>query len=179
MGTLRATTIVVLLGGLAAGGWLYAQGDGCTTLTGADIAEIEQLYASYNQGFDFKDVELYLSAYTDDGVFAGLERHAGEDALREYLATVWANAERANRTHNNTSILIAPTAEGAKGRGYFQTIDVTSRPPVVAGHGYFDDTFVKTADGWRIKTRILGRPWPYLQRPHTGAGGNWVGSACG
>ena len=102
MGTLRATTIVVLLGGLAAGGWLYAQGDGCTTLTGADIAEIEQLYASYNQGFDFKDVELYLSAYTDDGVFAGLERHAGEDALREYLARRCGRMLRERTGHTTT-----------------------------------------------------------------------------
>ena len=42
--TWRATTIVVLLGGLAAGGWLQAQDDGCAPLTGADIAEIEQIH---------------------------------------------------------------------------------------------------------------------------------------
>ena len=77
MCTWRATTMAILLGGLAAGGWPRAQDDGCTALTGADIAEIEQLYARYNQGLDFKDVELYLSAYAADGVFHGLERHAG------------------------------------------------------------------------------------------------------
>ena len=186
MRTWRATTIVVLLGalaagGLAAGGWLQAeaQDDGCTALTGADIAEIEQLYARYNQGLDFKDVDLYLSAYADDGVFHGLERHAGQAALRAYLETVWANDARANRTHNSTSILLAATPEGAKGRGYFSVIDVTSRPPAIAGHGYFDDTFVRTDDGWRIETRTLGEPWPYLARPHAGPGGDWLADACG
>ena len=59
MWTWRATTIVVLLGGLAAGGWLHAQDDGCSALSGADIAETHQLYARYNQGLDFKDPELY------------------------------------------------------------------------------------------------------------------------
>ena len=64
----RATTIMVLFGGLTAGGWLYAQG-GETTLTGGDIAEIKQLYARYNQGLDFEDAELYLSAFTDGSDF--------------------------------------------------------------------------------------------------------------
>ena len=57
-------------------------------------------------------------------------------------------------------------------------IDVSSRPSVIAGHGYFDDTFVRTADGWRIKTRTLGEPWPYLERPHTGPGSDWGADAC-
>ena len=35
-------------------------------------------------------------------------------------------------------------------------IDVMSQPPAIAGHGYWDDTFVKTPDGWRIITRTLG-----------------------
>ena len=56
---------------------------------------------------------------------------------------------------------------------------MTSRPPVVAGHGYFDDTFVRTPDGWRIETRTLGAPWPYLARPHDGPGGDWGADACG
>lgn len=179
MWTWRATTTAILLGGLAAGGWLQAQDDGCLALTGADIAEIEQLYARYNQGLDFKDVELYLSAYADDGVFHGLERHAGQAALRAYLETVWASDARANRTHNSTSILLAATPGGAKGRGYFSVIDVTSRPPAIAGHGYFDDTFVRTPDGWRIETRTLGAPWPYLARPHAGPGGDWLADTCG
>ena len=56
----------------------WARG-GCATLTGADIAEIEQLYARYSQGLDFKDLELFLSAYADDAVFTGLNRHASKD----------------------------------------------------------------------------------------------------
>ena len=181
MWTWRATTMAILLGRAGGGrGWLQAQDDGCTALTGADIAEIEQLYARYNQGLDFKDVELYLSAYADDGVFHGLERHAGREALRAYLETVWASDARSNRTHNSTSILLAATPGGAKGPRLLlgDRRDVAPAAPS-------RDTATSTTpssgrtDGWRIKTRTLGAPWPYLERPHHGPGGDWLGGACG
>ena len=52
-------------------------------------------------------------------------------------------------------------------------IDVMSQPPAIAGHGYWDDTFVKTP-GWLADYHadLVGK-WPYLQRPHIGGGGNW------
>jgi len=170
MGRWHATMIMILLGGLTAGGWLYAQG-GETTLTGGDIAEIEQLYARFNQGLDFEDAELYLSAFTDDAVFTTRDRkvYAGKDALQEYLTRVFHGVRGrlppgANLTHNNTSILIMPTTDGAKARAYWMVIDVLAHPPAIAGHAYWDDTFVKTADGWRIKTRTSQRGWPRLAK---------------
>ena len=172
MRTWHATTIVVLLGGLTAGGWLYAQGgQTAMTLTGGDIAEIKQLYARYNQGLDFEDPELYLSAFTDDAVFTTRDRivYAGRDELNEYLTRVFHGVRggippSANFTHNNTSIRITPTADGAQGRAYWMVIDVLSHPPAIAAHAYWDDTFVKTADGWRIKTRTSQRGWPRLAK---------------
>lgn len=32
-------------------------------------------------------------------------------------------------------------------------MDVSGKEPRIYGSGYHDDTFVKTANGWRIKTR--------------------------
>ena len=171
----RATTILILLGGLAAGGWLYAQGgETAMTLTGADIAEIEQLYAQYNQGADFEDAELYLGIYTDDAVFTTRDRRVfvgkgarqpGTDGtLVEYVKGLFDEARSNNLTHNNTSILITPTADGAKGRAYWTVINVLAHPPTIGAHAYWDDTFVKTADGWRIKTRTSQRGWPRLAK---------------
>ncbi len=55
---------IVLVGAVGGASWIYAQGrGGPNRLTGADIAEIQQLYARYNQGYDFQDEELYLSAW--------------------------------------------------------------------------------------------------------------------
>ena len=167
MQTMRTMVAAALAGGLGVGAWVHTQGSSSAAaemaLSGTDIAQIEQLYARYNQGWDFKDVELYLSAYTDDAVFttgAGVA-YEGKDAIRDYLTTGFANGASGDRTHNNTSILITPTADGAKGRGYWYVVDVMSQPPAIAGAGYYDDTFVRTPDGWRMKTRTSTRGWTW------------------
>jgi uncharacterized protein (TIGR02246 family) len=164
MSRLRALVAIVVAGAVAGGWWFYAQGisgSSAKTLSGGDIAEIQQLYARYNQGWDFRDVELYLSAYTDDATFttgAG-EVFAGKKAIKDYLIKGFAAGASAEGTHNNTSILITATAEGAKGRGYWTVMNVMAQPPVASGVGYYNDTFVKTADGWRIKSRASTRGW--------------------
>ena len=167
MQTMRTMVAAALAGGLVVGAWVHTQGSSSAAaemaLSGTDIAQIEQLYARYNQGWDFKDVELYLSAYTDDAVFttgAGVA-YEGKDAIRDYLTTGFANGASGDRTHNNTSILITPTADGAKGRGYWYVVEVMSQPPAIAGAGYYDDTFVRTPDGWRMKTRTSTRGWTW------------------
>ena len=112
---LTAAAVVAAFGA----GVIYSQSgaQAAGTLTGADIAEIEQLYARYNQGLDFKDKELFLSAFADDAVYttgAGVA-YEGRAGLEEWLAPVMENSSGAPVTHNNTSILITPTADGAKG----------------------------------------------------------------
>ena len=46
-----------------------------------------------------------------------------------------------------------PPAGGAKGRGYWLLMNVAEREPFPVVSGDYTDTFVKTADGWRITTR--------------------------
>ena len=41
----------------------------------------------------------------------------------------------------------------AEGRVYWMAFDPTVRPLAVADTGYYDDIYVKTSDGWRIKER--------------------------
>ena len=58
---LRVFVVLALVVSLAGFGGVYAQQG--IKLTGQDYAEIEQLYGRYNQGSDFRDVELWLSAF--------------------------------------------------------------------------------------------------------------------
>mgnify|MGYP001334061178 CR=1 FL=1 len=151
-------TLVAAVAGIA---WVSAQGRrDAHTLTGADIAEIERLYARYNQGLDFQDEELYLSAWADDAVFTtgGGEVWKGREGLRARFRQR-PGAEGRTISHNNTSILVTGTAEGAKGRGYWIVIDTSANPPRISGHGHYFDTFVRTPNGWRIKTRGSMRGW--------------------
>ena len=157
--TAAAVAIAVIGGGFI----LSQRGAGAAaTLSGADIAEIQQLYARYNQGLDFKDKELFLSAFAEDAVYTtgGGEVYEGTAGLTEWVTPVLENTSGPAMTHNNTSIVITPTAEGARGRGYWLLMNVAEREPVPVFSGYYTDTFVKTADGWRIKTRGSVRGWP-------------------
>ena len=163
MERVRTLVTVLVVGVLAGSGWAYAQRStgGGRPLTSADLAEIQQLYARYNQGWDFRDVDLYLSAYTDDAVFTtgSGEAYSGKKAIRDYLTSSFAKGVSAEVTHNNMSILITPSAEGARGRGYWMTMNVLAQPPSIGGVGHYNDVYVRTPDGWRIKSRTSVRGW--------------------
>ena len=88
---LVATALVVALAGV---GFVNAQDSASTTLTGQDYEEIKALYARYNQGSDFRDAELFLSAFAEDAVMTrGGGDIVGMDALR---------ADRAERYQGKT-----------------------------------------------------------------------------
>ena len=130
-----------------------------TELTGADYEEIKALYARYNQGSDFRDTELFLSAFAEDAI---MTREGGDIVGMEGLKADRARRYQGEtgdvgRRHLNGSYLIMPTNDGAEGRAYYILMDVTERPPNVIGSGYYDDKFIRTEDGWKIKHRTLFR----------------------
>ena len=77
------TVAVVAIAGFA---WVSAsQSRSVTpgTLSGLDYEQIKELYARYNQGSDFRDAELFLSAFADDAVMTrGGRDIVGMAALR-------------------------------------------------------------------------------------------------
>ena len=56
-----------------------------------------------------------------------------------------------------TNHIIFPSADGATGRAYVVWVDVgeNGRTGMVQGGGLYDDLYVKTAAGWRIKARTF------------------------
>jgi hypothetical protein len=63
------------------------------------------------------------------------------------------NRNGGTRRHWNTNLLITPTPEGAKGAVYLMFVDVGMKPPQITSAGRYEDTLVKTAQGWRFKQR--------------------------
>lgn len=160
MSKLLVSLAVVMAIGFVGFGWVSAQqssGSSPAMLTGQDYEEIKELYARYNQGSDFRDAELFLSAFADDAVMTrGGRDIVGMDALRAERAERYAGQTGDNgRRHHNGSFIITPTADGAKARAYYLLLDVTSRPPTMVASGYYDDVFTKTPAGWRIQHRTL------------------------
>ena len=161
---MKKRTTAFILGvvfGVIGFAWLGAEArQGATVqLTGADYAEIERLYGLYNQGSDFRDAEVWLSAFAEDAVFAtpaGETR--GQAALRQARKERYQGQTGDNgRRHYNSSFVITATESGAKARAYWLVNDVSGAEPMAVSSGYYDDTFVKTATGWKNQTRTLYR----------------------
>src|SRR6185295_12289899 len=131
-----------------------------SSLTASDYLEIAQLVASYGHALDSgygkgENGEAYAGLYTADASFAGATGHdqlvrlgqiqpRGPDYVRHYL----------------TNHVIEPMPGGAKGKEFLAVIDngENGKASSLFLGGHYEDTYVKTPEGWRIKTRQLFRP---------------------
>ncbi len=131
-----------------------------SSLTATDYLEIAQLVASYGHALDSgygkgENGEAYAGLYTADASFAGATGHdqlvrlgqiqpRGPDFVRHYL----------------TNHVIEPMPGGAKGKEFLAVIDngENGKASSLFLGGHYEDTYVKTPEGWRIKTRQLFPP---------------------
>ena len=161
---MRTRNLAVAIGLVAVGvmvGWIAAPGGGSSAAAGAlmagDYAEIEQLYWRYNHGADFRDGELFVSAFADDAVFhVGQQTFSGKEELMAWRVERHAGQSGdTGRRHWNNGWRIVPTGDGAQARVYWILVDVTGGQPNTVRSGYYDDEYVKTAGGWLIKERTI------------------------
>ena len=146
-------------------------------LTALDYIEIEQLNHKYAWALDTcaGDGFEYADLYTPDGVFIDGQtgkRWQGREQLAEAAGGHGKGCPfvRMPLTHVVTNLVIEPTADGAKGKSYLvypgkngQFVDSEHS----GQDGGYEDTYVKTADGWRYKQRIHVFP-PQLPGAYSG-----------
>jgi len=151
-------------------------------LSVADYMAIEQLTAGYpymidrctNGGYDYAD------QYTPDGIFgvssawgsAGKIWYRGREQLAEADGGGKGGCQvrqpapgRPGVHHIVTSQMITPAPGGAVGRStLLALIDPTANAPGrIEWQGGYEDVYVKTAHGWKFKSRFHvwpGHPWP-------------------
>jgi len=144
-----------------------AQQRGVTTaaLTPLDYIEIQQLAIRYAYGLDTgaDQGHLYSDVFTPDGEFVG--RQVPLTRGRDALARVALSVRKANPMyvrHFITNHVIEPAPEGATGKVYLMVVDCEEgQPSSIYIGGHYEDVYVKTADGWRIKrrdARAMGPP---------------------
>ena len=134
------------------------------TLTTQDYIDIQQLVAKYayaidectNKGYDYADL------YTADGSF-GTSRN-GKPGARYVGRERLAEAARGGRPdctdvpwagiiHMLVNHVIEPSPEGATGKVYLIAVGLDGEPGKVEAQGRYEDVYVKTAQGWRFKSR--------------------------
>lgn len=155
--------------------WLTAgtkPGEKVRPLTAEDFFEIEQLYYRYAYALDTGDGPGRAATFVPDGGFSGLmSKHQPETPAT--LAKRTNDAGNTGSRHMQYNIILAPTAEGARGSCYVLIIMKSGRAkpdgsfPTLTG--FYEDTLVRTPRGWRFKTRHIWQDQepgsPYKPRP--------------
>lgn len=148
-----------------------------TPLEAADILEIRQLIDSYAQILDHctNAGNDYADLFTADATFGVSSEWGGGEKIwfrgREDLIRAGGGGPNGCRPqmsptpsyHLNINPLITATPTGAKARSTLLTItnDTDSRGDIVHYEGGYEDTFEKTPDGWRFRSRV--HVWPEVE----------------
>jgi hypothetical protein len=171
MRILRQSAIVGLIVLLGTAAEAQRAGAPAAKLATQDYIDIQQLVTRYtflidtctNGGIDFADL------FTADGEFsvsqqwgvAGGRKTTGREALIDAAGGDGKGGCRDAKTlmgygisHISVNHVITPAPEGAVGKSYLLAIGVGGDPTTIERQGGYEDVYVKTADGWRFKSRV-------------------------
>jgi len=156
---------VVCVAVLVMGSGVAARQAAPQALTDKDRAEIQDLVAKYAKALSSCASQEYASLFVPDGTFISDDfrgpRHramygpnggtlVGRAKLAELVETeefcLDKSKARAQSSAPPPAVAIVPTAQGASG-----TINL-------ANNARYEDEYVKTAEGWRFKTRRVVMP---------------------
>ena len=138
------------------------------TLTAQDYIDIRALANLYASGLDSGAENgtgsVYANIFTEDAEFHGPPatpggapfNAVGREELRKFAIP---GRGTAYVRHFMTNHLIEASPEGARGKVYLLVIDIgrEDKPTSVNMGGHYEDVYVKTAEGWRIKSRNFFR----------------------
>jgi hypothetical protein len=145
------------------------------SLEAQDHLDIRQLIDAYAHILDncVGNGYRYADLFTDDGTF-GVSSEWSRGAKiwfrgREELAQAGGGTTGCRPQSNppmyhlNINPVITPTPEGASATSTLLTImnDTDDRGDVVHWEGGYEDTFEKTPNGWRFKSRV--HVWPEIE----------------
>ena len=119
-----------------------------------DKLTLLEIEAQFDWSIDRGDVEAWVDAWTEDGVFeASYGTARGRDELRKMLKELEAGFS-AGKRHTTSNHLIEGDENEAKFSGYLIVFEREETPRVVAT-GTFTDTFVKQDGAWKVRHRKL------------------------
>lgn len=137
-------------------------------LTAMDYVEIQQLVNRLNFALDYctNGGRDFADLFVADGEFTidQGDGNAGTRSTREELIALAGGPDCESRKsppssyilHLAESLVVEPTAEGARGTSYAIYPSSKGRyfqEDVAGQYGLYHDQYVKTAEGWRMKSR--------------------------
>jgi hypothetical protein len=117
-------------------------------MSAEDREDIRNVLALYAHVIDNQEWDRIGEVYAADGSYGPRDGtpNVGHEAIVKYLASVHQPEVHSSSNHH---IEVDAGGESGTGRGKWVVVFPSSR--VVAGD--YDDTYVKTDAGWRIKDR--------------------------
>jgi hypothetical protein len=112
----------------------------------ADVLEVQQLLARYAVGMTKDDIESVIDVFTDDGTYSAFGDTYRLDQFPELVAAA----------PKGLFLVGTPVLEldGDSGTGQQPLcfVDQTTHDMRI---GWYTDTYRRTADGWRLRTRSM------------------------
>lgn len=176
----RTAALVALVAGLA------RSVAGAPALSTQDYLDIRALVNTYpakidrctNGGYDYADQYAVDGTFGVSSAWGGPPRiwYRGRDQLADAAGggpggcrpDPWGGGSAPHR-HISTSLVITPTAGGAMGKSTLLSLGggAADTPPGIEWQGGYEDRYVRTAQGWRFRSRI--HVWPGQDWPDTAA----------
>lgn len=138
----------------------FAQNAVPLKLTVEDYVEIQQLYARYAQALDRGNGGEFAATFVEDGEFTGGRgpgRALEERAPRKGRDALTAMGNRSGTRHFTANLVVTATETGAKGSCYLLLYNARTNPPSFVETAIYDDTLIKTKEGWKFKKRVVWR----------------------
>ena len=175
---MRSWPVVVALSvsvTVAGVGWVHAQQKkSATTFTAQDYIEIQQLYANYSQALDKGQGDRFAATFTPDGEFTGGRPAGRANETRAPLKGIEGLTRMGSvggGRHFTANLVITPTPEGANGSCYLLLFNARNVPATITETAIYQDTLVKTPQGWRFNKRVVWRDdddiSPFKPKPRT------------
>ena len=112
----------------------------------ADIIEIEQLLARYAVGMTKDDIEAVIDVFTPDGTYSAF---GSTYTLADFPTLVKAAPKGLFLTGAPAIELAGDTGTGEQPLCF---VDQTNHDMRI---GWYTDTYLRTAQGWRLRTRSM------------------------
>ena len=141
-----------------------------------DFVEIQQLYAHYCHALDTGNPEALTRCWTKDGEmgrgYGPGQANVDRTPSSGYAMGSAMSGSSGGSRHMVTNLVITKTPEGAKGSAYLLLYTSTTTPSSFVSLSIYDDTLVKTSEGWKFKKRVVWRDDDDISpfRPKQGGG---------
>jgi len=121
----------------------------------ADIEAIKQLRGRYSRAIDTKDWDLFGASLAEDARIStdgGI--NDGRDAFVAAVSRALANATTMHHQHTPEIEITGPNAAS----GTWAMNDIVHLGTfVLRGFGHYSEEYVRTSEGWKIKSSTLTR----------------------